>query len=91
MADLCIKLNPFFLFLTEPTETGNGYHRFAGSSDPGDDGGLVNLSANTSSASGGYITPAQAGARSANPTPRQVSPSTGTEMSYITMPQAMAQ
>jgi len=72
----------------EPTEIGNGYHRFAGSSQPGD-GGLVNPSANISSVSGGYVTPAQAGARFVSSS-RQTSPSTGTEMSYITMPQAMA-
>jgi len=74
----------------EPSETGNGYHRFAGSSHPGD-GGLVNPSANTSSVSGGYVTPAQAGARFVSSTHRQATPTTGTEMSYITMPQAMAQ
>ena len=74
----------------QPKETRNGYHKFAGSSNPGQDGGLVNQSANTSSASGGYITPAQAGARFVNNT-RQTSPSSGTEMSYISMPQAMAQ
>jgi len=73
----------------EPIETGNGYSGFAGSSQPRD-GGLTNPSANISYVSGGYVTLDQAGARFVSST-RQSSPSTGTEMSYITMPPAMAQ
>jgi len=63
----------------EPIETGNGYHRFAGSSNPG---GLVTQSANISTVSGGYLIPAQAGARFVSSS-WESSPSSVTEMSYI--------
>jgi len=74
----------------QPTETRNRTYNFAGSYNPEQDGGLVNQSAKSCFVSRGYITPAQAGARFINNT-RQTLPSDGTEISYIPMPQAIAQ
>jgi len=73
----------------QPTENRYSTYNFAGSYNPEQDGGLVNQSAKSCFVSSGYITPAEAGARFINNT-RQTSPSDGTEISYIPMPQAMA-
>merc|ERR1712203_853296 len=78
----------------EVQETGNGYHRFAGS-QPGDGGLVANPSDNVPG--GGYITPAQAGAGGLNSTQasplRSLSPpsnvASANVSSYITMPQAI--
>jgi len=71
-------------------ENGNGYHRFAGTTQPNiSDGGLILNPCSANAA--GYITPAQAGAVTGTFITQQAPSSGGGGSSYISMPQAMSQ